>query len=79
MFFSKAPLPLMVFQWFYQPWTITIECFFYRSTIDIDGFLMVFPNSGAMVSNGFDLDRDLKMRVIVSASIFNSSDQQVLS
>ena len=27
-FFSKAPLPSMVFQWFYQPWTITIECFF---------------------------------------------------
>ena len=69
----------MVFQWFYHPWTITIECFFYRSTIDIDGFSMVFPNSGAMVSDGFDLERDLKMSVIVSASIFNSSDQQVLS
>ena len=53
--------------------------FFYWSTIDIDGFPMVFPNSGAMVSNGFNLERDLKMRVIVSASIFNSSDQQVLS
>ena len=23
----KAPLPSMVFQWFYHPWTITIECF----------------------------------------------------
>ena len=79
VFFSKAPLPSMVFQWFYHTWTITIECFFYRSTIDIDGFPMVFPNSGAMVSDGFDLERDLKMRVIVSASIFNSSDQQVLS
>ena len=53
--------------------------FFYRSTIDINGFPMVFPNSGAMVSDGFDLERDLKMRIIVSASIFNSSDQQVLS
>ena len=53
--------------------------FFYRSTIDINGFLMVFPNSGAMVSDGFDLERDLKMRIIVSASIFNSSDQQVHS
>ena len=53
--------------------------FFYRSTIDINGFPMVFPNSGAMVSDGFDLERDLKMRVIVSASIFNSSDQQVPS
>ena len=39
--------------------------FFYRSTIAIDGFLMVFPNSGAMVSNGFDLEKDLKMRKIV--------------
>ena len=27
MFFSKAPLPSMVFQWFYHPWIITIECF----------------------------------------------------
>ena len=38
--------------------------FFYRSTIDIDGFLMVFSNSGAMVSDGFDLEKNLKMRVI---------------
>ena len=53
--------------------------FFFRSTIDINGFSIVFPNSGAMVSDGFDLEKDLKMRVIVSASIFNSSDQQVLS
>ena len=40
--------------------------FFYRSTIEIDGFLMVFPNSGAMVSDGFDLDKGLKMRIIVT-------------
>ena len=40
--------------------------FFYRSTIEIDGFSMVFPNSGAMVSDGFDLDKDLKMRIIVT-------------
>ena len=46
----------MVFQWFYHPWTITVE-FFYRSTIDIDGFSMVFQNSGAMVSDGFDLEK----------------------
>ena len=58
MFFSKAPLSSMVFQWFCHPLTITIECFFYRSTIEINGFSMVFPNSGAMVSNGFDLERD---------------------
>ena len=31
--------------------------FFYRSTIDIDGFSMVFSNSGAMVSDGFDLKK----------------------
>jgi len=40
--------------------------FFYRSTIDIDGFLMVFPNSGAMVRDGFDLEKDLKMGKIVT-------------
>ena len=43
--------------------------FFYRSTIEIDGFSMVFPNSGAMVSDGFDLDKDLKMRIIVTDSL----------
>ena len=36
--------------------------FFYRSTIEMDGFSMVFPNSGAMVSDGFDLEKDLKIR-----------------
>ena len=30
---------------------------------------MVFPNSGAMVSDGFDLEKDLKMRIIVTDSI----------
>jgi len=39
--------------------------FFYRSTIEIDGFSMVFPNSGAMVSDGFDLEKDLQMRVFL--------------
>ena len=37
--------------------------FFYRSTIDIDVFLMVFSISGAMVRDGFDLEKNLKMRV----------------
>ena len=59
----------MVSQWFYHPWTITIECFFCRSTIEIDGFSMVFPKSGAMVSDGFDLDKDIKMRIIVTDPI----------
>ena len=40
--------------------------FFYRSTIEIDGFSMVFPNSGAIVSDGFDLDKDLKMPIIMT-------------
>ena len=43
--------------------------FFFRSTIEIDGFLMVFPNPAAMVSDGFDLEKDLKMCVIVTDSI----------
>ena len=43
--------------------------FFYRSTIEIDGFSMVFPNSGAMVSDGFDLEKDLKMRISVTDPI----------
>ena len=38
--------------------------FFYRSTIEIDGFSMVFPNPAAMVSDGFDLEKDLKMRIV---------------
>ena len=43
--------------------------FFYRSTIEIDGFSMVFPNPAAMVSDGFDLEKDLKMRIIVTDPI----------
>ena len=69
MFFPKAPLSSMFFQWFYRPWTITIECFFYRSTIEINGFSMVFPNSGAMFSDGFDLEKDLKMCIIMTDPI----------
>ena len=43
--------------------------FVYRSTIEIDGFSMVFQNSGAMVSDGFDLEKDLKMRIIATDPI----------
>ena len=43
--------------------------FFCRSTIEIDGFSMVFPNSGAMVSDGFDLEKDQQMRIIVTDPI----------
>ena len=61
----------MVFQWFYHPWTITIECFFYRSTIETNGFSMVFPNSGVMVSDGFDLKKKLKLYIIVTDPILH--------
>ena len=40
--------------------------FFYRSTIEIDGFSMVFPNSGAMVIDGFDLEKDQQIGMIVT-------------
>ena len=40
--------------------------FFCRSTIEIDGFSMVFSKSDAMVSDGFDLEKDLKMRMSVT-------------
>ena len=43
--------------------------FFYRSTIEIDGFSMVFPNSGTMVCDGFDLEKDLKMRISMTDPI----------
>ena len=43
--------------------------FFCKSTIEIDGFSMVFPNSGAMVSDGFDLEKDLNMRIIMTDPI----------
>ena len=43
--------------------------FFYTSTIEINGFSMVFQNLSAMVSDGFDLEKDLKMRVIVTDPI----------
>ena len=42
---------------------------FYRSTIEIDGFSMVFQNSDSMVNDGFDLENDLKMRIIVTDPI----------
>ena len=52
----------MVFQWFYHPWTITIECFFTVQPLKS----MVFQNSGAMVIDGFDLEKNLKMRIIAT-------------
>ena len=51
-FFFGPPLPSMVFQWFWQSWTITIECFFGGPTIGTNGFSMVFKILRAMVNNG---------------------------
>ena len=42
----------MVFQWFWQSWTITIECFLGGPTIGTNGFSMVFKILRAMVNNG---------------------------
>ena len=39
--------------------------FFSQGTIAINGFSMVFPNSGAMVSDGFDLEKDLQMHIFL--------------
>ena len=58
MFFFRPPLPSMVFQWFWQSWTITIECFLGGPTIGIDGFSMVFKILRAMVNNGFEVTND---------------------
>ena len=44
--------------------------YFCSSTIEINGFSMVFPNSGVMVSDGFDFEKDLKMRIIVTYPFF---------
>ena len=54
-------------RWFFNGFTIPAPSplnVFYRSTIEIDGFSMVFSNSGAMVSDGFDREKNLKMRII---------------
>ena len=55
MFFFRPPLLSMVFQWFWQSWTITIECFLGGPTIGTNGFLMVFKILRAMVNNGFEV------------------------
>ena len=56
MFFFRPPLPSMVFQWFCQSWTITIECFLGGPTIGTNGFSMVFKILRAMVNNGFEVN-----------------------
>ena len=54
--FFRPPLPSMVFQWFWQSWTITIECFLGGPTIGTNGFSMVFKILRAMVNNGFEVN-----------------------
>ena len=58
MVFFRPPLPSMVFQWFWQSWTITIECFLGCPTIGTNGFSMVFEILRAMVNNGFEVNDD---------------------
>ena len=59
----------MVFQWFYHPWTITIECFFQDQPLKSMVFQWFFPNSGAMVSDGFDLEKDQQICIILTDPI----------
>ena len=46
--------------------------FFYRSTIEINGFSMVFANLSAMVSDGFELEKDQKMRIIMMDPFYDN-------
>ena len=61
MFFSRAPLPTMVFQWFCYSLTITIECFFADWPLTSMVFQWFYPNSGTMVSKGFGYERTENM------------------
>ena len=56
MFFFRAPLLTMDFQWFCPNLTITIECFFYRLAIANNVFLKIFSNSDTMVNDGFGFE-----------------------
>ena len=66
--FFRPPLPSMVFQWFWQSWTITIECFFGGPTIGTNGFSMVFKILRAMVYNGFEVSDGLVAFLWISCS-----------
>ena len=67
-FFPRHHCHRWFFNGFIIPGTSPLNVF-YRSTIEIDGFSMVFPNPAAMVSDGFDLEKDLKMHIIVTDPI----------
>ena len=51
--------------------------FLYRWTIEINGFLMVFANLSAMVSDGFELEKDQKMRIIVMDPFFATTVRMI--
>ena len=60
--------------------------YFYRSTIEINGFSMVFPNSGTMVSDGLDLEKKPKnvnnrdrSYSVTTVSIISDSDHTATS
>ena len=69
MFFSQGTISIDGFSMVFPPPDHHHWMFFYRSTIEIDGFSMVFQNSDSMVNDGFDLENDLKMRIIVTDPI----------
>ena len=69
MFFFQGTIAIDGFSMVLPPLDHHHWMFFYRSTIEIDGFSMVFPNSDAMVNDGFDLEKDLKIRIIVTDPI----------
>ena len=62
MFFFRVPLPTMVFQWFCNPLTITIECFFEDWPLTSMVFQWFSPNLGTMVNDGFGYENTKKMR-----------------
>ena len=60
VFFSRAPLPTMVFQWFCYSLTITIECFFADRPLTSMVFQWFFRNSGTMVNDGSGCEITIK-------------------
>ena len=69
MFFSQGTIVTDGFSMVLPPLDHHHWMFIYRLTIEIDGFSMVFPNSDTMVNDGFELEKDLKRRTIVTDPI----------
>ena len=66
MFFSQGTIVTDGFSMVLPPLDHHHWMFIYRSTIEIDGFSMVFPKFRC---DGFDLEKDLTMRIIVTDPI----------